>query len=149
MIIIESRCELGLCFSRGINPLFFNRLIKIDIRLRVEVQKELFGADFTRANDKYYHYCWNHSTLHCENCGQRLYARRNIDDLFSSVYISHIISRGSAREMATDPRNHNILCPRCHNKWENGTKEDMLIYLDNQIVVKELREDYNNLINFY
>jgi len=140
--------ELDLCLKHGINPLFWNRFIKLEIGFRIEVQNRLFGkselgkVDVLKANDKFYHYCFEHSTLHCENCGQKVYKLRNIEGCYSAIYISHILTRGSNPNIAHDPRNHNFLCPKCHDKWETGNRKEMLIYLDNQIVIKELKQDY-------
>lgn len=152
LINISSYEELDLCLKHGINPLFWHRFVKLEIHFRVEVQNNLFGkselgkSDIVKANDKYYHYCYQNSNLHCENCGQKIYKLRNIEGCYSAIYISHILTRGSNPHLAHDPRNHNFLCPKCHEKWENGNKSDMLIYLDNQIVIKELKQDYSILI---
>lgn len=78
----------------------------------------------------------------CENCGKKLYKMRNLDSSYSSVYISHIITKGAHPDIMHDPRNHNILCFICHNKWENGARKDMVIYMDNKIVIKEMLSDY-------
>jgi len=116
--------ELDLCLKHGINPLFWNRFIKLEISFRIEVQNQLFGkselgkGDTVRSNDKFYHYCFENSSLHCENCGQKVYKLRNIEGCYSAIYISHILSRGSNAHLAHDPRNQNFLCPKCHAKWE-------------------------------
>jgi hypothetical protein len=44
--------------------------------------------------------------------------------------------------LAHDPRNHNKLCAQCHKKWESPQKYEMLIYMDNIVVIKELKKDY-------
>lgn len=140
--------EFNLCISKGVNPLFWHRTIKIEINLRKTIQQKLFGnaerisRDIVRANDRYYHYCFEHSLLACENCGVSLYAAKNIDKSFSAIYVSHIISKGSNPQIAHDPRNHNILCPKCHDRWENGTRREMLIYFDNSVIIHELKNDY-------
>lgn len=140
--------EYNLCLKYGINPLFWHRNIKLNINLRITLQNSLFGqfelnkGDVKKANDKYYHYCFERSKLRCENCGKKVFTLRNIDGAYSSINISHIISRGSNPMIAHDPRNHNFLCFECHQKWESGNKKEMLIYWDNQVVIKELNEDY-------
>jgi len=147
-IKIDTIEEYDLCLKHGINPLFWHRFIKIDINLRHTIQNSLFGiyelskGNVLLANDKYYHYCFKHSTLRCENCGQKVFNNRNLNNVYSSTNISHIISRGSNPEIAHDPRNHNFLCFNCHSKWENGNRKEMLIYLDNKVIIQELREDY-------
>lgn len=45
--------------------------------------------------------------------------------------------------MAHDPRNFNKLCAKCHDKWESQKKNEMLIFMDNQIIIKELLKDYS------
>lgn len=135
-----------MCLKKGVDPLFWNRFIKMDIELRITLQNNIFGfaelhKNTIKANDKYYHYCFEKSYKHCENCGTPLFANRNME-CYSSYYISHIISKGARADMAHDPRNHNILCPKCHDKWENGKKHEMLIYLDNTVVIRELKNDY-------
>lgn len=147
-VIISSDTEFDFCLKRGVNPLFWQRDIKIDINYRIQKQYELFGDprdgnyDIVKAHEKYYKYCFEHSTMHCENCGIKLFSMRNIDSCYSAIYISHILTRKANPEMAHDPRNHNILCPKCHEKWENGERRAMLIYLDNQEIIKELKHDY-------
>lgn len=147
-ITIESELEFNLCMKNGINPLFWNRFIKMDPSLRVYVQNMIFGnlglhkGDIVKANDRYYHYCFNYGPLACENCGKSLFSNRNIDSCYSSKYISHILSRSNKPEMAHDPRNHNKLCIECHRKWESPDKKKMLIWMDNQAVIKELKKDY-------
>jgi hypothetical protein len=120
----------------------------MDINLRVDIQNRLFGSVAVKnkipvANQKYYHYCFDNSLLHCENCGKPLYVGRNIDGCYSAYNVSHILTKGAHPDMAHDPRNHNILCVNCHEQWENGEKRGMLIYLDNRVVIKELKKDYN------
>lgn len=146
--IINSREEFELCLSHGVNPLFWNRFIKLDFGLRISLQNELFGkselgkGSVIKANDRYYHYCFSNSLLICENCGAPLFINRNIDGCYSAKNVSHILSRGANAELAHDPRNHNILCGTCHKTWESPQNKGMLIYMDNQVVIKELRKDY-------
>lgn len=140
--------EFEECLQKGINPLFWHRYIKLVPELRIKLQYKLFGnadlgiKNIVRANDKYYHYCLNYSSFICENCGMPLYALQHYD-CYSSIYVSHIISRGSDARMAHDPRNHNILCAKCHKKWESPQKSTMLIWIDNLVVIEELKKDYN------
>ena len=145
---ITIREEFELCLSYGVNPLFWHRFIKLDVNLRISLQNELFGkselgkGNVVIANDRYYHYCFDNSLLVCENCGTSFFVKENIDGCYSSRNVSHIISRGARADLAHDPRNHNMLCGRCHSEWENGNKQGMLIYMDNMVVVRELNNDY-------
>lgn len=150
-IIIDSIEGFDLCLKKGINPLFWHRIFKLEINLRVDIQNKLFGlseigkVNIIKSNEKYYRYCYNHSNLSCENCGKKVYSCTNIYNNYSSVYISHILSRGSNPKMAHDPRNHNVLCLHCHNKWEFGNKKEMLIYFDNLVVIDEIKRDYYSI----
>ena len=148
MIILNSKSEYAYCLSKGVNPLFWHPNIKLDVRLRISLQNELFGKSelgkgkVLKANDKYYHYCFNNSLLACENCGTSFFVNRNIDTAYSADKVSHILSRGSRADLAHDPRNHNMLCFECHQQWESPQNKGMLIYMDNQIVIEELKKDY-------
>lgn len=141
--VITERWEYDYCVSRGIEPLIDERHIKMDIRLRVEVQRELFGrgkigADIARANDKFFRWVWAHKPHHCEETMRPLYD-------YSAAYCSHILTRGAFPEMATDPRNINILCLEQHNKWENGNRKEMRIYPGNMRRMEMLKNEYNQL----
>lgn len=148
MIILKHRYEFDYCLSRGVNPLYWHRSIKLDIGLRISIQNELFGkselgkGSVIRANDKYYHYCFDHSLLACENCGTSFFINRNIENCYSARNVSHIISRGSRADLAHDPRNHNMLCWECHDQWESPNNRGMLIFMDNQVIIRELKNDY-------
>ena len=145
--MLSSVYEYELCLKHGINPLFWHRHIKLVPTLRIQLQNKIFGkselgkGNVVQANDKYYHYCWDHGLMVCEECGRPLYAMRHYD-CYSATYISHILTRGSNPNMAHDPRNHNILCKKHHDQWETGERRGMIIYPDNQVVIRELKKDY-------
>lgn len=147
--LITEIYEFNHLLKRGINPLFWHRIFKLEINLRISIQNNLFGKselhkkNTVQANNKYYNYCFWHGPLACENCGKSFYSKKNIDECYGAVHISHILSRGSAPEMAHDPRNHNKLCPECHRKWESKKNKEMIIYRDNLVVIEELKKDYN------
>lgn len=42
-ILLTERCEYEYCVARGYEPLLDIRNFRLDIRLRVELQRELFG----------------------------------------------------------------------------------------------------------
>lgn len=118
-----------------------DRRFRLDIRLRVSLQRELFGAGHTpEENEKFYRWCWKHKPHQCEETMRPL-------PEYSAVYVSHILTRGAHPEAAHDPRNVNILCWEAHGKWENGRREQMRIYAANQLVIEELTEDYKALKN--
>ena len=144
-ITISSPAELELCLSSNVNPVLYHPIYKLDFRYRILLQDILFGKPaltknrVVSANDKFYHYCWSHGYGLCENCNLQL-------NEYNAVFISHILSRSSHPEMAHDPRNHNILCGSCHHKWESTTNFEMMIFLHNQIIIKELKSEYSQNI---
>lgn len=134
---IETREQYDCCLARGIEPLI-DRRFAVDLRLRVSIQRELFGAGHTpEENERFYRWCWAHKPHRCEECMKPL-------PEYSAVYVSHIKSRGAEPEMAHDPRNTNILCFRHHSQWENGNRESMRIYLRNQSQIEKLNYEYRN-----
>lgn len=130
--------------SIGFNPLIDWRRFIIAIDLRISIQRQLFGHSvfgpgrIPQANQKFYEYCWDNAPIHnCEECTRKL-------ERYSAIYISHILSRGGYPEMAHDPRNHNLLCGKCHQRWEDpDAKIEMKIFRQNQIVIQLLKNDYH------
>lgn len=140
MIIIKERWEYDYCVSRGANPLL-DPSFEMDINLRVAIQQELFGRgvfgkDVMKANDKFFRWCWVHMKHICEETMQPL---KN----YSAVHCSHILTRGAFPEMATDPRNINLLTFEAHNQWENGDRTKMRIYEKNERIIEKLKREYN------
>ena len=133
---MTERCEYEYCVARGYEPLLDIRNFRLDIRLRVELQRELFGhcvlgrGDIPVANQ--------HKPHRCEECLKPL---RN----YSAVYSSHILTRGAFPEMAHDARNINILCFEHHSCWENGDKTKMRIYPGNVRIIELLKNEYRSL----
>lgn len=141
--LIKTEEEYNMVVSRGYQPLLNNRFFLLDIDLREKLQKRIFGhcaigrgRDIMAANDRFFHWVWDHKPHYCEECMKPLHD-------YSAVYCSHILTRGAHPEMAHDPRNINILCFRHHNQWENGDKKSMRIYPGNMRIINELLEDYN------
>lgn len=147
IVYLNTINEYEQCLKSGINALFWHRQIKLVPSLRRSIQNKLFGkselgkGNIVRANDKFYHYCFENSLKICEECGIPIYSNRNYD-CYSATYVSHILSRSKDPGIAHDPRNHNILCPECHKIWESLKNKQMLIYNDNQIVIREIILDY-------
>lgn len=142
-ILIETQPEYDLVVSRGFEPLLPNKYFRLDIRLRETIQKRMFGhctigrgKDIMAANERFFRWVWEHKPKYCEECMKPLYG-------YSAVYCSHILSRGAYPEIAHDVRNVNILCFEHHNQWENGDRKSMRIYPKNELIIKELLEDYN------
>lgn len=132
--------EINICFDRGYNPLLDKRF-KMDIALRIQVQRELFGhsflsrGDIPKANERFYRWMWDCKPHYCEECLKPL-------NNYSSVWISHILTRGAFPEMAHDPRNVNILCHRHHEQWETGERKTMRIYPGNVKIINLLKTEY-------
>lgn len=140
-IPIKDREEYLYVTNRGYEPLLDYKRFKLDIRLRVELQRELFGRnviDTMRANEKFFRWVWDHKPHRCEETLRPLHN-------YSAVYCSHILTRGAYPEMATDPRNINILCFEMHNRWENGDRENMRIYPGNMRLIELMKNEYNTL----
>lgn len=140
-IPINDREEYQFVIQRGYQPLLDYKRFKLDIRLRVEIQRELFGRgriDTMQANERFFQWIWAHKPHRCEETLRPL-------PQYSAVYCSHILTRGAYPEMATDPRNINILCFEMHNKWENGDKKSMRIYPENARLIELMKNEYNLL----
>lgn len=83
------------------------------------------------------------SNHHCEECGSFL------GDVFSYLgkvlnrwRYSHILPKGLYGKCRNDARNFNNLCLLCHQKWEFGKKEDMIIYEKNLITIEILKNEH-------
>ena len=137
---ISTQAEYDLAVSRGHQPLLDCNHFMMDIFLRVEIQRATFGdrSDIPAANAKFYRWCWEHMPHRCEETMRPL-------DEYAAVHISHILSRGSAPEMAHDPRNVNILTFEMHQKWESAKNYEMRIFKKNQKRIELLKADYNQL----
>ena len=137
MINISDIEQYQFYTHKGFEPLIDWRNFHIEISLRKKLQEHIFGkGNSQRNNEKFYKWVWEHKPHYCEETMKRL-------EYFSAVFISHILSRGAFPEMAYDPRNTNILSFEAHNKWENGDRNSMRIYEENQIVIDILKKDYN------
>ena len=138
-VSIKTRKDYEQAKEYGFEPLIDTRF-DVSIKLRVELQRELFGKNANQeANQKFYTWAWNHSDHWCAECMLPLYD-------YSATYISHILTRGAHPEMAHDPRNINILCPKCHNTWEHATtRGSMRIYLSNLQRIDDLTNEYKDV----
>lgn len=145
-VFITNWDEYEKCIAQGVQPLLYNPLVKMDIHLRVEVQRELFGLckmgpnRIPQANERFYRWCWDHIQPNawphwCEESGSPLY-------MYRAEQISHILSKGGHPDMAHDPRNINILSLRQHERWENGSRQEMLIYSGNMRRINLLKTEY-------
>lgn len=142
--IIETKKEYRVVQERGYEPLLCS-FLDIDINLRVQIQRELFGMpeigkkNIPQANQKFYKWVWNHKPHYCEEFMTPL-------DTYSAVFISHIFTKGGFPEMAHDPRNTNIFSFKAHQMWENPEqRKKMRIYYENLQVMEKLKNDYANL----
>lgn len=137
-IVIDTRELYDCARERGYEPLNDWRF-SMEIGLRVSIQRELFGTGHTpQENERFYKWCWEHYPHICMETMRPLRQ-------YSAAYVSHILTRGAHPEMAHDPRNVNILCFEMHNKWENGKREDMRIYWNNQRIIEQLKKEYRNV----
>ena len=135
-IVITTRDQYELCKQQGFEPLLGLHLFPMDIRLRVAIQRELFGTGHTpQENERFYRWCWDH---YPHRCAETMRPLRE----YSATYVSHILTRGAHPEMAHDPRNVNILSFDQHNRWENGDRKNMRIFAGNQIIIEQLKREY-------
>ena len=141
-ILIDNAEAYALCVERGFEPLIDERFT-LPINLRVDIQRRVFGhvthgrGNIPQANERFYRWVWEHKPHICEETMRPLRE-------YSSVYCSHILSRGAHPEMAHDPRNINLLCPEMHAKWENGNKRSMRIWAKNKKTIEKLKAEYDS-----
>ncbi len=142
--MLTDRDEYDYCIQRGYNPLLDIRNFRMDIRLRVAIQRELFGhcvfgrGNIPQANERFFRWVWDNKPHRCEETMKPLPS-------YSAVYCSHILTRGAHPEIATDPRNINILCFEAHNRWENGDRKTMRIYPANVRLIELMKSEYQQL----
>ena len=142
-INIDDRESFDYVLSRGYQPLL-DRRFSIDIVLRVQIQREIFGhcitgrGDIPAANERFFRWVWEHKPHQCEETMRPLAN-------YSAVYCSHILTRGSHPEIAHDPRNINILSFESHNRWENGDRQNMRIYPGNMRLIELMKKEYQSL----
>lgn len=135
---IETREEYDYVVSRGIfEPLADDRF-ELEHGLRIAIQKEKFGGNNAKGNDKFYKFCLHHLPLVCKECGKPI---RNP----SAYNVSHILTRGAFPEMAHDIRNVYILCPEHHDMYEQKTtRRGMRIFDIAEERIQQLKQEYNN-----
>lgn len=143
--LLTERDEYQYCIQKGFEPLLDTKNFKMDIHLRVEIQREIFGhcvlgrgANIPAANERFFRWVWEHKPHQCEETMKPLQG-------YSAVYLSHILTRGGNPEMAHDPRNINILSFESHNRWENGDRKNMRVYPGNLRTIELLKTEYQNL----
>lgn len=141
-IVLQSVEEYEYAVSRGYQPLQDWKKFTLHVPLRIDLQRALFGkshiskGNVVEANQRFYYWCWDNNPHFCEECAHPLHD-------YSSVYVSHILSRGAHPESAHDPRNKNMLCPGHHRQWENEqARKQMKIYKSNLFIIEILKKDY-------
>lgn len=142
---VSDRIEYDYIKNRGYEPLLDSGFyFQMDIKLRIEIQKEIFGhcligrGDIPEANERFYRWIWANKIQVCEETMRPLRT-------YSAIHVSHILSRGAFPEMAHDPRNVNLLTAEMHNLWENGKRESMRIYPGNMRTIELLKKEYSQL----
>ena len=139
MVEVTNREDYDALLKRGIDCLYDKRY-HLEIGLRREIQREKFGKNDDEGNAKFYSYCIKNFPHVCENCGKPI-------EHPWATNVSHILSRGSHPEMAHDPRNMNILCWECHQKFEHTTTRHYLnpwFVEKNERTIQKLKQEYNN-----
>lgn len=128
----------NLAVDMGFEPLMDMRHFDVDIHLRVQIQRDLFGTTIPDANLRFYRWVWERRPHYCEETMRPLWE-------YSSEFVSHILTRGAYPEMAHDPRNINLLCREAHNQWEFGDRAKMRIYEQNRRLIDKLMYEYSQL----
>lgn len=142
LIPINDIDTYGYYREKGYYPLSQWTKFLVNHDLRLEIQNYLFGkselgkGEVLIANQKYYEYAYCCSLKVCQECCAPIHN-------YSSVHVSHILSRGAHSDLAHDLRNYNLLCGKHHNVWENGYRKGMKIYKTNQIIIEELKSEYS------
>ena len=135
-IRIETDAQYRAATDEGYQPLVNVKRFTMAHGLRVEKQHKLFGRGHTPAeNERFYRWVWRYKPHICEECAKYL-------PEYSATFVSHILTRGAHPDMAHDPRNVNILCRACHDRWENGDRGAMRIYYKNQDTINLLKNEY-------
>ena len=137
--VITTMEEYNDLLKRGIDALYDERVAVLDINFRRQLQKEKFGKNDDEGNYKFYQYCLHHFPHVCENCGKPIRYPW-------ATNVSHILSRGSNPALSHDPRNTNILCWECHEKWEHKNTRDQLnpwFVEKNERRIEKLKREYN------
>ena len=133
--------EYNYTVGRDYEPLIDWPNFVVDTPLRIDLQRKIFGksligkGNIPQANQRFYIWVWDRKKHYCEECAKPLLE-------YSSVFISHIISKGARSDIAHDPRNVNILCFKHHDQWETGNRAKMNIYKKNIKIIELLKKDY-------
>lgn len=142
--LITTKEEYDYLVQKGINPLLDDRNFQMEISLRIQIQRDIFGhcamgrGNVPAANERYFRWMWENKPHYCEECMKPL-------NNYSAVYCSHILTRGSRPEAAHDPRNMNLLCFKHHNQWEVGDRESMRIYPRNLKTIDLIKSEYQGI----
>ena len=137
---ITTQIEYDRFVTTGSEPLI-DTGFDMDINLRVEIQKRLFGdnPELPEVRNKFFKWVWDRKVHVCEE------TKAFLGYEMKAEFMSHILSRGAHIEMALDPRNINILATDSHREWESGKREKMRIWDKNKEVVALLKADYSGL----
>ncbi len=65
---------------------------------------------------------WDSRPHQCENCGVWL------PEPPQAINFSHYLPKGLYKRLELLEQNVDLLCPKCHQQWEFGTKNEMRIY---------------------
>jgi len=113
-----------------------------DIRLR--------GPDFLLEKARksiledeiFYKKIFDASDHKCEECGKSLNTEfRDFEGrIIARWRYSHILPKSIYPEFRHEELNINNLCFECHQEWENGDKQSMMIYLTNQKRIEIMKE---------
>ena len=142
----KSRFEATLEKEKN-KPIVIKRKKKKNTKSKIIIQSKIDNRVQRVETDKNtYFQVFNNLPHKCQECNcdlpnEFLDERGNINMV---EQYSHILSKGSHPQFRNKVKNLNRLCLRDHQKWEFGKREEMKIYESNQIIIQELRDEYNN-----
>ena len=87
---------------------------------------------------------WNTKPHFCEECNKHLGDHTDEEAAKNHKYVfSHILKKGMYGKIRHDLRNFNLLCFKCHNRWETAhTRKLMNIWEKNKVLMIQLLKDY-------
>jgi 5-methylcytosine-specific restriction endonuclease McrA len=88
------------------------------------------------SDEQTYEVVWNSKVHACEECGRYLGDDfRDSSGKIAKFMFSHILTKAAYPEFRSNPKNFNLLCFKCHQKWEFGDRTSMNINEKNEATI--------------
>jgi hypothetical protein len=136
-VIIEKNENKECVFKR-----YKHKKAKGDITIQLKKDKQLKRF---KTDEKTYFEVFSTKPHECQECHYPL-PDEFYDEKGNINYIvqySHILGKAAFSQFRNKLKNFNRLCGIHHDQWEFGDKESMQIYEDNQIIIQELFDEFN------